>query len=75
MYNYVMRRSLLFYSWLNLSYSFLQNIVASILSINNIYQSIKYSTEKNLEPYIWFDSGRLMRILLIFKSVELEDPE
>lgn len=62
-------------SWIIWSYSFLQNILAKILSINNIYQSLQVADRLGLVNYIAFDIGRLLRILLIFPAIELEDPE
>ena len=45
------------------------------MSINNIYESLVIATELDEEIIVWFDSGRLLRILMIFPPVELENPE
>jgi hypothetical protein len=40
-YQYInMRKALFEYSWMNYSYGFLQNVLAKILSINNIYRNL-----------------------------------
>jgi hypothetical protein len=74
-YLYILRQFELFGTFLNWTYSFLQNILAKILSINNIYKSLQVAYAKNIRPYIWFDFGRLIRVLLIFPPIEMEDPE
>lgn len=50
-------------------------MLSRILSINNIYESLVIATELEEEIIIWFDSGRLFRIFMIFPPVELEEPE
>ena len=50
-------------------------MLAKIVSINNIYISLQRAYAKNEQVYIWFDFGRLMRILSIFDPIEFEDPE
>ena len=45
------------------------------MSINNIYISLQRAYSKDEQVYIWFDFGRLIRILSIFDPIELEDPE
>ena len=74
-YKYVDHRIDVFGSFLNFSYSFLQNILGKILSINNIYFSLISASNRGDEIYMWFDFGRLIRVLMIFDPIELEDPE
>ena len=74
-YMYVDHRIDVFGSFLNYSYSFLQNILGKILSINNIYFSLIRANNRGDEIYMWFDFGRLIRVLMIFDAIELEDPE
>jgi len=45
------------------------------MSITNIYFSIENAMAIDNQVYIWFDVGRLIRVLSIFPSIELEDPE
>lgn len=63
------------YSWLNFSYGFLQNVLAKILSINNIYRNLNKAVSEGDETIQYFDSGRLIRVLFIFDPIELENPE
>ena len=63
------------YSWLNFTYGFLQNVLAKILSINNIYRNLNKAVTEGDEVIQYFDSGRLIRVLLIFDPIELENPE
>ena len=75
-YKYVnIRREMFGYSWLNFSYGFLQNVLAKILSINNIYRNLNKAVSEGDETIQYFDSGRLIRVLFIFDPIELENPE
>jgi hypothetical protein len=74
-YVYATFRINLFGDWLSFSYSFLQNVLAKILSINNIYSSLKLGYELQQWDYIYFDFGRLLRVLTVFDPIELENPE
>ena len=62
-------------SWLNVTYAWIQNVISRMLSINNIYESMAAATHLDQEVVLWFDAGRLFRILAIFPPIELEDPE
>jgi len=46
-YIWFIHRVELFGSWLNFTYSFLQNVLAKIMSINNIYKSLTVAYERN----------------------------
>lgn len=74
-FKFITFKMAIFGTWLNFTYSLLQNILARILSINNIYRSLAsaYATEDDM--VIWFDFGRLVRILMIFPPIELEEPD
>ena len=73
---YITRRITLFQgSLLNWSYGFLQNILGKIMSINNVYKSLTIALAKDWEERLYLDVGRILRILLIFDPIELEDPE
>lgn len=74
-YLYYVKQKVAFGSWLVWSYSFLQNVLSSVISINNIYQSLIIAYERNLNAYIAFDFGRLLRVLFSFEPIELQDPE
>ena len=50
-------------------------MLAKILSINNIYRSLSTATLRNDTVIIWYDSGRLVRTLMIFDPIVMEDPE
>ena len=63
------------YSFLNFSYGGLQNVLARILSLNNIYNNLNYAIEQGDEVIQYFDTGRLIRVLSIFDPIELEEPE
>ena len=74
-YRYVNWRMGLFGNFLNFTYSFLQNVLARILSINNIYRSLIIAYARGDEVVKYFDYGRLTRIMLIFDPIEIEDAD
>lgn len=49
--------------------------MAKILSINAIYESMIVATELDEEVILWFDVGRMIRVVAIFPPIELSDPE
>ena len=54
-YKYAIFKVDVFGSFLNFSYSFLQNILGKILSINNIYFSLVAANARGDDVYMWFD--------------------
>ena len=57
------------------SYSFLQNILAKIFSLNNIYRSLSVAVRNEIELIMWFDAARIIRTLFVFDPIEMEDPD
>ena len=57
------------------SYSFLQNVLAKIFSLNNIYRSLSVAVSNDIEIVIWFDTARVLRTLFVFDPIEVEDPD
>ena len=50
--------------------SFLQNMLANVISINNIYNSIDNNLEINNDTGVHYDLARLGRVLTIFDPIE-----
>ena len=69
------RKTAFQYSWLQFTYGFIQNILAQIFSINNVYLSMNKAVEYDDDPVIWFNFGRLFRILMVFEPIEMENPD
>jgi len=57
----------------NLLLGSLQNFLGSILTINKIYGKIMEHYEKNETMFMYFEFGRIFRLLLDIKPVVLED--
>jgi len=62
------------YSWTMLTYGFLQNVLAQIISITNIYRSLEAAITKNDYDIQFYNIGRVIRILSDFDPIELEEP-
>lgn len=76
MHGYLAQRINLFqYSLLIWSYSFLQNVLAKILSVNNIYRSLMVAVNNDIEVIIYFDTARIIRTLFDFDPIEVENPD
>lgn len=50
--------------------SFLQNMLANVISVNNIYNSIENNLEINNDTGVHYDLARLARVLTIFDPIE-----
>lgn len=61
------------YSWGNYVAGFFNNLLANVISFNNIYTSLEENLEQNNKTGVWFDTGRLVRIILIFDPIEPVD--
>ena len=75
LHNYVLLRVVLFKTFLNFTYGFLQNVLSKILSINNLYWSLSKAISVGDVEWQFFDIGRLIRTLGDFDPVEMEEPE
>ena len=62
------------HSFLSWSYGFLQNVIAKVISINNVYKSLTYALAQDWEELTYFNVGRLIRLLLFFDPVDMEEP-
>lgn len=49
----------------------LQNFLGSVISLTNIYFSMEENVKTNNEFGVWYDTARIVRILIFFEPVEL----
>ena len=75
-YQYInLRRALFGYSWISFLQGFLQNVLAKIISINYITKNLSYATEVGDTKVQYYDTGRLIRVMLSFDPIEVIQAE
>lgn len=75
-HGYITVRANLFkFDFITWSFSFLQNVLAKILSVNNIYRSLMVAVNNDVEVIIYFDAARIIRTLFDFDPIEVENPD
>ena len=55
--------------------SMLQNFLGSVISLTNIYFSMEENVKVNNNFGVWYDTARIVRILIFFEPVELTDDD
>jgi hypothetical protein len=70
-YKWVNHKYLQFNSgFTDLATAFFQNLLAKVISINNIYNSITNKQQQGDSEGIYYDLARLVRILMDFNPIE-----
>lgn len=74
-YDFLTNRGGMFeYRMSNYLFGFLQNIIANVISINNVYRSAYFAVAQDWDELMWYNFGRFWRILFIFDPIESVDP-
>lgn len=68
--DYVHRKQVAFNGFTNFMTGFFQNLLAKVISINNIYTAVQNDNAINNVTGLYYDIGRMTRTLLDFEPIE-----
>ena len=67
---YSNKKSVAFGGTTNFMTAFFSNLLSKVISINNIYTSIQNNQKNNNNTGLYYDMGRMIRILIDFEPIE-----